>query len=105
MRAHSPIAVVVIFREQEVLFVIEFLFIQLKILLPLFVGSLIRCKLNFHGLGLFIEDFDGVSNFIEFGMSGLMDGLVYAGMVLTHFIILIKLNLFIALIKIHQFDK
>lgn len=92
MRAHSSIVVVVVFWEQEVLFVAELFFIKFEILFPLFVRGLIGWKLDFHGLGLFIEEFDGVGNCIEFGVFSLMGGLVSAGMVLTHFIILIKLR-------------
>ncbi len=67
----------------------ELFLVNFEILFPFMVGSLIRWELNFHEFGLLVEDLDRVSDFIEFGMFGLVGRLVSAGLVLTHFIILI----------------
>jgi len=64
--------------------------VDLKILLPFFVGNLVTWELYLHRLSLLIEQFDWVRDFIEFGMFGVVGGLVSAGMILAHFI---KFNL------------
>lgn len=63
---------------------------DLKILLPFFVGNLVTRELYLHRLGLIVKQFDRVRDFIEFGMFGVLGGLVSAGMILAHFI---KFNL------------